>query len=129
MARSADMTAADHACDYWSGGGYCGNPETRRYINGWRCVAHMPAALADRPDLQPDPELTLAALQAKAGERYAYPPTASALPIDHGCMESAGSGFDAKHARDFLDALFGPINTGRIGVTAIGDGYIRNAHF
>jgi hypothetical protein len=43
--------------------------------------------------------------------------------------KTAGSGFDAKHARDFLDALFGPINTGRIGVTAIGDGYIRNAHF
>ena len=29
-----------HACDYWSSGGRCGNPETRRYINSWRCVAH-----------------------------------------------------------------------------------------
>jgi hypothetical protein len=123
------VTAADRACDYWSNGGRCGTPETRGYINGWRCAAHTPAALAGRPDIQPDPERTLAALQAKAGERYAYRPTDSAFLIDHGCTESAGSGFDGKHARDFLDALFGPINTGRIGVTAIGDGYIRNAHF
>jgi hypothetical protein len=63
------MTAADHACDHWSNGGRCGNPETRRYINGWRCAAHTPAALAGRPDLEPDPELTLAALQAKAARR------------------------------------------------------------
>jgi hypothetical protein len=111
-----------HACDYWSSGGRCGNPETRRYINSWRCVAHTPAAVAGRQDIEPDPELTLSALQAKAGEHRK-------LPVDRGCTETAGSGFDAEHARDFLDALFGPINTGRIGVTAIGDGYIRNAHF
>jgi hypothetical protein len=65
------VTAADRACDYWSNGGRCGKPETRRYINGQRCAAHTPAALAGRPDIEPDPERTLAALQAKAGERYA----------------------------------------------------------
>jgi hypothetical protein len=56
-----------------------------------------------------------------------------APPVDHSGTEAAGSGFDVEHARDFLDALFGPINTGRIGVTAIGvstgSGHIRNAHF
>jgi putative DNA primase/helicase len=113
------MITVNRACDYWSNGGYCGSPEVRRYINGWRCIAHTPARVAGRPDIQPDPELTLAALRAKAGARYA---------ADHSCGGES-SGFDAKHARDFLDALFGPINTGRIGVTAIGNGPIRNAHF
>jgi hypothetical protein len=37
--------------------------------------------------------------------------------------------FDAAHAVNFLDVIFGDVNSGRIGVTAIGNGPIRNAHF
>ena len=63
--------------------------------------------------------------------RAAFRPTGAepSSSVDHSGAKTAGSGFDAGHARDFLDALFGPISAGRIGVTAIGDGYIRNAHF
>jgi putative DNA primase/helicase len=32
-------------------------------------------------------------------------------------------------AISFLDHVFGDVNSGRIGVTAIGNGWIRNAHF
>jgi hypothetical protein len=49
--------------------------------------------------------------------------------VNVGGTEDASCAFDAEHARDFLHALFGPITTGRIGVTAISNGYIRNAHF
>jgi hypothetical protein len=58
-------TAVNRDCDYWVNGGYCGNPKTRRYINGWRCAAHTPAAIAGRTDIEPDPDLTLAALQGQ----------------------------------------------------------------
>jgi putative DNA primase/helicase len=56
------------------------------------------------------------------------------LPVDHGCKSSPpnnslGEGFDAQHARDFLDQVFGECPSGRIGVCAIGNGPTRHAHF
>jgi Bifunctional DNA primase/polymerase, N-terminal len=38
------------SCDYCSDGSYCGAVKARRYVNGWRCLAHTPAALAGRPE-------------------------------------------------------------------------------
>jgi hypothetical protein len=43
MARR-DMTR-NHACDYWADRSYCGAAITRRYMNGWRCIKHIPAAI------------------------------------------------------------------------------------
>jgi len=34
-----------NACDYWTDGNYCGAAITRRYMNGWRCIKHTPAAI------------------------------------------------------------------------------------
>jgi hypothetical protein len=33
-----------HPCDR------CGSSSTRRYLPGWRCAPHTPAALAGRPE-------------------------------------------------------------------------------
>jgi 5S rRNA maturation endonuclease (ribonuclease M5) len=33
------------SCGYWTDGNYCGDANTRRYMNGWRCVRHTPAAI------------------------------------------------------------------------------------
>lgn len=40
------------ACGYYSGatGRHCGAAKTRRYVQGWRCDDHTPAALAGRPE-------------------------------------------------------------------------------
>jgi putative DNA primase/helicase len=109
------MTAVDRACNYWSNGGRCGQPETRRYLNGWRCVAHTPAALAGRPDIEPDPELTLAALQGQG--RAAR------------CVMTATS-FDIDEAISFLDQVFGDVNSGRFSISHLtADGGMRSEHF
>jgi hypothetical protein len=33
------------ACNYWTDGNYCGDANTRRYMIGWRCIKHTPAAI------------------------------------------------------------------------------------
>jgi hypothetical protein len=45
----------------------CTSANTLRYMNGWRCKEHSPAAMAGRPEPWVDPTRTLEALQAKAG--------------------------------------------------------------
>jgi hypothetical protein len=35
----------NNACDYWTDGNYCGCLFSRRYMNGWRCIQHTPAAI------------------------------------------------------------------------------------
>jgi hypothetical protein len=32
-------------CEWWAVGDYCGNTPARRYMNGWRCIKHIPAAI------------------------------------------------------------------------------------
>lgn len=39
------MTRNNKACNYWTDGNYCGDANTRRYMNGWRCIKHIPAAI------------------------------------------------------------------------------------
>jgi hypothetical protein len=34
-----------NACDYWTDGTYCSCQFSRRYMNGWRCIKHTPAAI------------------------------------------------------------------------------------
>jgi hypothetical protein len=46
----------NNACDYWVDGNYCGCPFTRRYMSGWRCIKHTPAAI--RTALNPTTERT-----------------------------------------------------------------------
>ncbi|MFI0739321.1 hypothetical protein ACH4PU_14710 [Streptomyces sp. NPDC021100] len=45
-------------CQHWSGdaGRYCNAPGARRYLTGYRCPLHTPAALAGRAE--PDPGRT-----------------------------------------------------------------------
>lgn len=38
-------------CDFRTDGNYCGEPDTRRFMNGWRCVRHAPEAI--RGGVQP----------------------------------------------------------------------------
>ncbi|WP_028472981.1 hypothetical protein [Nocardioides alkalitolerans] len=55
-------------CSAWApAAGYCGTPTTHRYLPGWRCPQHTPAAFAGRPDVVPDPKLTIAGLRAAHG--------------------------------------------------------------
>lgn len=51
-------------CDHWEGDDakFCGQPTDRRYLSGPRCPLHTPAAIAGRPDITPDPALTLTGL-------------------------------------------------------------------
>lgn len=39
--------------------GHCGCTPTRVYMNGAACKKHTPAALAEHPEVKPDPELTM----------------------------------------------------------------------
>jgi hypothetical protein len=55
------------SCRHWAAGAYCGAGNTREYIVGRRCPAHTPAALAGRPDITADPELSMSGLQARSG--------------------------------------------------------------
>jgi putative DNA primase/helicase len=36
-------------CDFWADGNRCGNPDSRRFVNGWRCVRHTPDAIRGGP--------------------------------------------------------------------------------
>jgi hypothetical protein len=35
----------NNACNYWTDGNYCGDANTRRYMNGQRCIKHIPATI------------------------------------------------------------------------------------
>lgn len=60
-----ESLAAD-ACSHYLPDGYCGVRErTDRFLVGWRCPVHTPAALAGRREVVPDPELTLEGLRRK----------------------------------------------------------------
>lgn len=69
--KSADLAeAASHAiCTYQLGEGICGTSDAavRRYLPGWRCSAHTPAALAGHAEPAPDPARTLTGLRIAAG--------------------------------------------------------------
>jgi hypothetical protein len=45
MAQRGACDVTRSACDWWADGCYCGDLNTRRYINGWRCIKHTPAAI------------------------------------------------------------------------------------
>jgi hypothetical protein len=49
----------------------CNSGDTRRYMNGWCCKEHSPAAIAGRAEVEVDPTCTLAVLQPKAGKSVA----------------------------------------------------------
>ena len=66
-------------CEHWIGGRFCSEGPTRTYLVGHRCSAHTPAALAGRPDHQPDPVLTLDALRAVKGILWSFNPHDTAL--------------------------------------------------
>ncbi|CAL9296683.1 hypothetical protein SUDANB25_02669 [Streptomyces sp. SudanB25_2051] len=44
--------AIAYRCRHWDGTRrrYCGAPGARRYLTGYRCPLHTPAALAGRPE-------------------------------------------------------------------------------
>lgn len=44
----------------------CSRESWRRYLPGWRCAEHTPAALAGRAEVAPDPALSMAGLIAAA---------------------------------------------------------------
>lgn len=52
-----------HRCAHWSGGAgrYCNASGARRYVIGWRCPRHTPAALAGRDE----PPFTLPVRKAR----------------------------------------------------------------
>lgn len=45
----------------------CGTPAPRRYLTGWCCPRHTPAAFNGRPEDKPDPARTLNGLREAAG--------------------------------------------------------------
>jgi len=92
-------------CDYTATEGVCGAADALPYITGLRCPAHTPAALAGRPEVTVNPDLTLAALKRKAGrmENFVPPPNDSSLlderAINSGKRRSRPQGFrDAQRA-------------------------------
>lgn len=38
-------------CDFWLRGSYCGDTTVRRYMNGWRCIKHIPAVIREAASL------------------------------------------------------------------------------
>lgn len=52
-------------CGLYEGGDHCGALGERRYMNGWRCPRHTPAALAGRTETTPDPAYGAAALRVR----------------------------------------------------------------
>lgn len=52
-------------CGLYEGGDNCGALSERRYMNGWRCPRHSPAALAGRTETTPDPARGAAALRTR----------------------------------------------------------------
>jgi hypothetical protein len=69
------MTTQPRPCEHFTAGaGVCGAPTTRRYLSGWNCPRHTPAALRDRPEVVPDPAATLDGLWRAAGKTGPRPP-------------------------------------------------------
>ena len=94
------MTAA--TCDYTAAGIVCGVAEdVRLYITGLRCLEHTPSALAGRPEVTVNPDLTLAALKRKAGrlEDFVPPPNDSSL-LDQRAINSGKRRSRPKAFRD-----------------------------
>jgi len=60
-------------------GGFCGAPGALPYIVGARCPQHTPAALAGRPEVVVDPDLSLDGLMRRAGRVFNYRATDNAL--------------------------------------------------
>lgn len=48
---------------------FCGATTRRRFLQGWRCPAHTPAAEAGRPEITPDPTRTVDGLRRRALEK------------------------------------------------------------
>lgn len=71
----------EHPCEHETAGTLCGHPTRRRYLTGWKCATHTPAALADRPETTPDPARTLNGLRAAAGlpTDRSYTPTGETI--------------------------------------------------
>lgn len=64
------------ACTIQTGGRACGSTrQVRHYLTGHACPDHTPAKTAGRPETQPDPQLTLDALQARFEHRPVTPDT------------------------------------------------------
>lgn len=81
--------AVAEPCTYQVGAVRCGAAATRRYLPGWRCAAHTPAALAGRAEVVPDPERTLAGLRERAGLPADYaPPIGTSALIDRRAVAS-----------------------------------------
>lgn len=40
--RAEEPSGSAKPCDFWADGAYCGEPNTRRFMKGWRCVRHAP---------------------------------------------------------------------------------------
>lgn len=53
-------------CDHFDGGDHCGALTERRYLIGWRCEHHTPAAVKGRPEAAPDPARSADALRTRA---------------------------------------------------------------
>lgn len=77
-------------CEFWTQGTYCGATEqVVRFNPGRRCPAHTPAALAGRPEVRPDPALTLDGRRAAAGADPEVPMTpASPTVVDQRAIAS-----------------------------------------
>lgn len=71
-----------NTCTRWLGDAYCGAPNARRFLPGWRCPACTPAALAGRPEVTPDPARTLAGLRKAAGLPVDYTPPISTSTLN-----------------------------------------------
>lgn len=82
---------SDRPCTQWIGAEsrHCQATPTRLYTTGDQCAAHTPSALAGRPEVVPDPTLTLAALRVAAGRSPHSTSTAgSAALIDDRAIAS-----------------------------------------
>jgi hypothetical protein len=51
------------ACTHWLADHFCGVQIARRYLAGWRCAEHQPAALNGRTVPVPDPRLSMDGLR------------------------------------------------------------------
>lgn len=79
-----------YSCQHHTDGvGVCGASPTRLYLTGRRCPNHTPARVAGRPEVTPDPALTLDGLRAAAGADVtrSYTPT-SPTGIDRAAVKS-----------------------------------------
>lgn len=88
-------------------GNVCNRPALARYLTGWRCADHTPAAFAGRPEAAPDPASTLDGLRKAAGADTSKPFTpAGPTLIDQRAVASGkrrSNPTDYKAARQAVD--------------------------